>query len=101
MVTGKENTDAWESTGFDGRSKISVYPNPVDNVINLRLSGLKSITGLTYVITDLMGRVILKGIIAGTISNIKSDQLQPGSYLLTVYEKGSLVETKKVIKHNK
>lgn len=101
MVTGKENTDASESTGFDGRSKISVYPNPVDNVISLRLSGLKSITGLTYVITDLMGRVILKGIISGTISNIKSDQLQPGSYLLTVYEKGKLVETKKVIKQNK
>lgn len=82
------------------KSNIAFYPNPHDNVLMLNVAGLfKNNTRLTYVITDLTGRILLNGIINNPLNVIKTHKIQAGTYFFSIYENGRLIETKKIIKN--
>ena len=59
----------------------SLYPNPVDNLLNLDSSAFPA--GSKYTIKDVLGKTVLQGTIKSEIfvSNLKS-----GLYLLSVYD---------------
>jgi len=84
---------------FEIDSKINLYPNPVTNVVYLELSErLKNGNNLSYIITDLMARPILKGKINKKLQEIQTNSLTSGGYFLSVYENEKLIETKTFVK---
>lgn len=81
--------DAPLSTNDFNKSKVSVYPNPVENVLNIETNEVIT----TIEIFDLLGKQIL----VSKDININVEALQKGIYLLKINtDKGSSIE--KIIK---
>lgn len=74
--------------------KVNIYPNPVQNELKINAQ----VGNIAIAVSDMYGRTILtKQLQAGTeILNVQ--QLAKGYYLLSVYEDGALLETKKIVK---
>ena len=72
-------------------SNVKLYPNPVNNILNIELSNAIAIESVT--ILDLNGRTVL----TSKVSSINTSQLQSGFYVARVdTEVGSI--TRKFIK---
>ena len=82
------------SASFD-MSGLSVYPNPVKDVLNL--SYTSDITSIT--IMNLLGQEMLKKNIHATQSKVDLSEFPNGTYLVKM-EVGDLVKTLKIIKTN-
>jgi Secretion system C-terminal sorting domain len=92
--------DISRNQDFEAGSVVNVYPNPADNLLYVQISkGVKMLTGIQYTITDLMGKVMLRGIINKTNQDISISDLAGGGYFLNIYQEGKLLETKKLIKN--
>ncbi len=78
----------------DISNQISLFPNPVDQEININLPTQQENTS-NYSITNITGQSIMKG----TLSNNKIDasQLTPGMYFIQI-DSGTKTGTKKFIK---
>jgi len=63
---------------------ISVYPNPVTEVLNLRIDGLEGKEGY-FVVTEINGREIIKRKIRSSESIIDFSQTPIGTYLLIIH----------------
>lgn len=92
MVTGNENIVSEQK-----KEKISIYPNPVADKLNISLPA----NGDAYsiILTDITGRVI-RTVKAGheqKITSIKMNDLSKGVYLLKIIS-GNSYETFKVVK---
>ncbi len=59
---------------------ISVYPNPVNNVI--QINGNTQLIGMNYTMTDISGRQVLSGQLRNENNTIGLEQLSPGIYFL-------------------
>ncbi len=75
---------------------IVVYPNPAKEFISISLTDIEQSINADYTITDLSGRVIMKGKLKATNTRIDLNGLLPGLYLLQV--EGQLQEVVKIIK---
>ena len=75
-----------ESLGFSNIQidNISVYPNPVSNLLNIN-TGTNS--DLSYSIFNIMGQGISKGILKRTNNTINFAELNRGVYFLNVFSK--------------
>jgi len=75
-----------ESLGFSNIQidNISVYPNPVSNLLNIN-TGTNS--DLSYSIFNIMGQGISKGILKRTNNTINFAELNRGVYFLNVFNK--------------
>ena len=62
--------------------EIEVYPNPTNNVLNIKLD-LKYI-GTNYSVIDNSGKVVLSGLITSNLTTINTEILSEGIYLLSV-----------------
>jgi len=69
---------------------ISVYPNPVKNIINIKK---KSSDILSYIIYNIFGKVVLKGNIKSSDYQIDISELSQGLYFLSIN-----LQTFKIIK---
>lgn len=74
-------------------SQIAIYPNPVENVLNIKNSSSQNIK--TISITDLSGRTILKTNYDGNEINVSS--LQKGVYMVTITTSKEII-AQKIIK---
>jgi hypothetical protein len=63
-------------------NKFTVYPNPVNESINVKLAA--NTTGLNYSISDQIGREILTGKLNPNETNIDSNQLAQGVYFIKI-----------------
>ena len=72
------------NTCYDSPLKVKSYPNPVENVLNISVSGSELST--TYVIRVLLGKVIIeKTVENGDFSvNVNMNGLSRGVYVLTI-----------------
>lgn len=81
IVTNTCSTQIVEATSgvhdFDGNS-ITLYPNPVKDVLNVNLTQGKLLSVSIY---DINGRLCLQ---SGTATTVKTDGLAPGMYLVKV-----------------
>lgn len=86
-INGRYVFSPVRSVVFEKANVINVYPNPVKNKVVI--SGLQGVNAVT--ISNALGQVVLKqsGITAHT-ATLSTDQLVPGTYILTVLdEKGN------------
>lgn len=85
---------------FEVNSQINIYPNPAKGIIYIELSKeLQNKPNVSYVLTNLMGAVILKGLITNNLNAVNVNKLPAGGYFITLYENENLIETKKLIKN--
>lgn len=100
IVSGEFSKLNIQPKEFEVNSQINIYPNPVKGMIYIELSKeLQNKHNLSYVLTNLMGAVIIKGLITNNLSAVNVNQLPPGGYFISVYENEKLIETKKLIKN--
>jgi hypothetical protein len=88
------------ATGVDEKysknEDISVYPNPVNSVISIKIG--ESIAGIeTYSvkITDILGREVM---VCEFKEQLDITLLEKGIYFLSLYKSNEFIETKKIIK---
>ena len=76
---------------------VSIYPNPVSNVLTVNTTGLEGSVELKMV--DVLGKVVLTES-GAPMNKVDVSNFKNGVYLVYVYNKGDLIQTKRiVIKH--
>ena len=72
-----------------------IFPNPTDDVLNIRTSTFKNVT---YTLYDAQGKLVLQNILSAEQTPIQVSQLAPGSYSLTLNNQTQILKTFKLIK---
>ncbi len=75
-----------------------IYPNPFNNYLLVQLNNQTS--GTAYSLYNISGCIILSGNITGTATNIYTDSLPVGLYILEIKNGTGIYTRKKVIKIN-
>lgn len=78
--------------------KAVTYPNPTTESITLALKDA-DLTGLSYVMYDLLGRLVNKGTVATSETEIAMKSLPIGVYILRVQQNNKELKTFKIIKN--
>lgn len=81
ITDGGLNCTGLGTDDFD-KSNISLYPNPTSNVLNLKADN--SITNQPYSISDVLGKVVLKGKLNEGDTTINVEHLTKGIYFIKV-----------------
>lgn len=76
------NTNDWQWT------ELEIFPNPTLDYINLRFLIEGDLSGkLLYEISDMSGRIAIKGEVCTVSEQISVKQLATGNYMLKVFDK--------------
>ena len=67
----------------------NVYPNPVSSALNIT-----NADGAEYMITDIAGRVLASGTLAGEKATINTTKLIPGNYILQLSKDNNIDQVK-------
>ena len=78
--------------------KAVTYPNPTTDFITLALKDA-NLTGLSYTMYDLLGRLVNKGTVATSETKIGMKSLPIGVYILRVQQNNKELKTFKIIKN--
>ena len=78
--------------------KAVTYPNPTTESITLALKDA-DLTGLSYVMVDLLGRLVNKGTVSKAETKIGMKSLPIGVYILRVQQNNQALKTFKIIKN--
>lgn len=78
--------------------KAVTYPNPTTESITLALTDA-NLTGLSYVMVDLLGRLVNKGTVVTSETQITMRNLPIGVYILRVQQNHQALKTFKIIKN--
>lgn len=96
---GIQNNNANNTNPIKSTIKVSLYPNPTRQFINIKIQNDYS-NNLSYKIYNNVGNVLLHGIIQNTNAQISLTQLPASIYLLKVYLEQVEVASIKIIKIN-
>ena len=88
-------TPAGISVNSIAASNVSIYPNPVENVLTLDF-GSETIK-LEMELRDLTGRIVLNESIDGSKYQLSTGGFSNGVYFVSLYDSGKLVKTHKII----
>jgi hypothetical protein len=78
--------------------KISVFPNPATDYINLNLAGNLNLKGLKYKVTDISGKDKIVNEIQSATQTINCEQFSSGIYFLTILQNNQSIKIFKIIK---
>jgi hypothetical protein len=90
----------WNFLGVDDFApnyEAIVYPNPTEDVLNIRTSTFENVT---YTLYDALGKRVMQDKLSAERTPIQVSQLAPGSYSLTLNNETQNLKTFKLIKHN-
>jgi len=85
-LSQQEITDLYNGAGavavtdISGDNTIQIFPNPVENILNIKLT--ESQLGKAYSIVDVLGRSLINGMITDIDSTIDVSKLSKGVYIL-------------------
>lgn len=89
----------WKFVGLEDHNpkmEISVYPNPIDNEINIESDAFEN---LHYVLYDAAGRIVLEDQLTNAKTAVQSGHLLPASYTLVIQnETQEPIKTFKLVK---
>ena len=74
----------WNILGIEDNTanyEATIYPNPVEDVLNIRTNTFRNVT---YTLYDILGKLILQDKLIGEETAIRVDQLDSGNYILTL-----------------
>ena len=84
---------------FKDISLISVYPNPTDAYLNLKIEN-QPIDPLYFLMSDMTGKQLMSQSINQNSTLIDLKPLSAGNYLLTVYNEKQTLKSFSIIKNN-
>jgi hypothetical protein len=74
-------TPTLNTQSLTGQQNVSLFPNPATNLLGIRMEeGAFS----SFVITNQVGQVLLKGQLTGTVKNVDIKSLAPGLYYISL-----------------
>ena len=81
---------------FTGKNAFEAYPNPVQDVLNVNVSGLENVSSMD--LYDVNGRKVITktGVKGNTRINVSA--LTPGLYLLKIMNGEKVISMKKIVK---
>lgn len=85
FAVARYNGNTLSSPEFENKKRISIYPNPAKNTLNIPLSDNGNTVG-DYQIIDLNGRVVVKGLLEIPNKTINIEQLNSGMYIFKTNE---------------
>jgi hypothetical protein len=88
----------WNFLGVDDFApnyEAIVYPNPTEDVLNIRTSTFENVT---YTLYDALGKRVMQDKLSAERTPIQVSQLAPGSYSLTLNNERQNLKTFKLIK---
>jgi hypothetical protein len=92
---------AGTSTALLDNSQVTVYPNPVQDVLHAKLSGLKAQENILISVANISGQVISTTQITSSNGHdeitLPTDQLKPGLYFVS-FQTQHGTQTKKFVK---
>ena len=77
-----------------GAAEVSVYPNPVKDVLNISVNQTEKAVVTIY---NLQGKVVLTTPLNNGTNQLQIDELNAGVYFYSVRDNGDLIDTKKLI----
>ena len=78
---------------------INIYPNPTTGIVNINLTGLKDLSGLSLQITDVTGKIIYSKDKAYNVSTLQIDLSNNANGIYFIkFQNSETVKTVKVIK---
>jgi hypothetical protein len=86
ITDGGLDCTSLDTETFD-TSNLKIYPNPVINVLNLKVDS--NLVNQPYDVIDGLGRVVLKGKLNDVDASINVEQLSKGIYYLKVSDKNA------------
>ena len=72
-----------------------IYPNPTEDVLNIRTSTFENVT---YTLYDAQGKLVMQDILSAEQTAIQVSQLATGSYSLTLNNQTQNLKTFKLVK---
>jgi hypothetical protein len=78
-------------------SGLEIFPNPVQNILNLSLPEVDNDQESQVVVYDLVGKQLMQRSVQGSYSSLDVSQLKAGSYLLSVRTGGETVTERFVV----
>ncbi|NLB86076.1 MAG: T9SS type A sorting domain-containing protein, partial [Bacteroidales bacterium] len=90
------NVLLWTNLAENIKSQLSVYPNPAKDYINLHLNGA---IADKYEVYDITGKLLTTDIINSDTTEIFIDKLNPGVYLLKVYNNNQNIAILRIVKN--
>lgn len=91
ILTLKENSEIKEEKT---KNALKIYPNPVINNLQI-FSDLQK--GSWFLITDILGKIVLNGVIESKVMTLSAENLQNGIYSISIFDKSNNISTKKFI----
>jgi hypothetical protein len=79
-----------------GNPSLEAYPNPVQNLLNVSLTGVEGISELR--LFDMNGRPLQSKIINQPVAQLNLNGLPRGVYMIKAFNKGACIATRKIIK---
>lgn len=92
MLRPQDNSGLNET--FSG--KLNIYPNPVDTEFAVEVT--ENMIGKDYIVSDITGRVVLKGTLQSLTQQIDATALSKGIYDFTVLGSNGSLISKKLVK---
>ena len=83
---------------FAPNYEVIIFPNPTEDVLNIRTSTFENVT---YTLYDIQGKLVMQNILFAEQTPIQVSQLAPGNYLLTLNNQTKNLKIFKLIKHSK
>lgn len=82
----------------DGKNMdVRLYPNPTNDIINVEVTNNTTID-LTYTVTNMVGQVVLTGILNRSVASLNLVELPKGVYNLSLYNEAQLIKTERIVK---
>jgi len=84
------------SVGAFPEMNLSVYPNPVNDLLMIQVEVLQE---LQYTLHDVTGVLIEQGLITAEVSEIDFRSLSPAIYILRVFDNNQQIKIFQIVKH--
>lgn len=91
----------WSFVGLDDHAihiEASVFPNPTEDVLNLKIS---SFEGIHYSMYDAKGKLVLEDEILNELTVLEVSHFAPGQYSIVLEKNETILKSYKLIKHSK
>ncbi len=82
------------TSGFDSNTRLSVYPNPFNNILNISIS-----SNATIEIFDIVGKSIQNQTIENGLSQIDLSNFASGVYMMKVINQNNQTKTVRIVKN--
>jgi hypothetical protein len=78
---------------------VNIYPNPVQNSLNIYINTEKSVNGYFLKISNLSGQVVYTKEVNSTLDNISTQDFNKGVYFVTIFDENKMIAVRKFIKN--